>query len=673
VITVSSNLFEGLDEHQMAAAKAPLGRHILVTAPPGSGKTRVLTARYAYLVAGGVDPSTIVAVTFTNKAADEMKSRIAAALGLAQEQVKKLPIATFHSLCARWLRRYAKTLGYRPNYSIYDQKCTRLLLKQIIEEREASIELAGLISFLKDHLVTPDKVWDAVTSGLLSRSSYRGVDAVTLTDVYKAYQRALKAVNAMDFDDLLLNTLALLDRIPLVRNLGIRYLLVDECQDINTAQYELIRKFASSGVHTYLVGDLEQSIYSFRGSRPDLIEAFIAEFEPEQRRLVYNYRSRRVIVDVSSEVIKANYARSKVIYVPMRAVKDGGKVAWYNVPPDVFEEEGDCASFPVRLVKGLVESGISPPDIAILCRYNRPLEGLWRECLEAGVPARLARTGRGLDTPIQHLLAVAVNPLDHISLEELLLSLEGIGPATTEKLSKALRGIADLSALVRAIEQVSLSSKYPPRVARSLERLAAAFHALQAGLMVPPAGATMATVLDGPVSMLFEAVQACIDYVDDTEILLRMAEQYPATHEGLLEFLPALSLVTGDLSQKKENLVTLSTIHSAKGLEYRIVVIVDYDEPLRVFDYSSPEERRIFYVAITRAIDRAYIVTRYRRSVIEDETMPCYVRDMLKGTGVDPVHLTNLFMCDMTIAEEADYPGGAQEALPHGKCWGNAR
>lgn len=661
-----------LDDYQRQAVEATIDQHVLVSAPPGSGKTRVLTARYLYLVEQGFDPKDIIAVTFTNKAANELKQRLSSTLKMPQEGIKKLPVATFHSLCARWLRKHASKLGYSPRFSIYEDNHTR----RILEDIEIDMGLTGMLppcsailSALKSQLITPDSLPTMLAEGRVPRlydgSSISQSAWINIAQVYDRYQRKLRSLDAMDFDDLILNTVLLLDAGLFKPNAT--HLLVDECQDINAAQYGFIQRLADAGVRAYLVGDIQQSIYGFRGSRPDLIDTFAAEYRPQVFNLRYNYRSRQAIVDVSSQIIKPNCeGLAPVVYT----VKEGGEIKWYNIPPACFLSRPSQSAgshrwppspgnLPLLMVRGFLESGLEPKDMAVLCRYSRPLQDLWVEFVNGSVPARLVRSQRSLRTPVRSLLAVLVNPRDHINLYDLLLFFPGIGEKTAAAICSSLSSNGDFIAQLQGLKAYRSSASPNTKVGNSLGKLIEVMDSAYRLLQSTSPGSPLQPVLVEMADSIYGAIpgSSLMSYTEATELVLQAADNYTVDADDIVQFLSFLNLVSSETAadavcrekgreDQKKNLVTLSTIHAAKGLEYRVVLII---EALYANHYRlTPEERRVFYVAVTRAIDRAYIISYYPLSLLNSEN--CFVRMMLADTGITPVNLTNDFMCSMAAA-----------------------
>ncbi|MBM3147921.1 MAG: UvrD-helicase domain-containing protein, partial [Actinobacteria bacterium] len=361
----ASPLLAGLNEQQLEAVTYGDGP-LLILAGAGSGKTRVLTHRVAWLIRErGVRPDEILAITFTNKAAGEMKARIETLVG---HVARTMWISTFHSMCARLLRREAERLGYRPNYTIHDADDSRRLIKRCLEELDFDVKrfppesIARVISDAKNRLQDPADY----------RSEVEGFFAQTVADVYELYQKKLGQMNAMDFDDLLANAVFLLERFPqrlAHYQRSFRHILIDEYQDTNHAQYRLAHLLAGERGSIAVVGDDDQSIYSWRGADIRNILEFERDY-PEARiiRLEQNYRSTQAVLDVANAVVKHNRRRKgKNLWTGRGA---GSTVAIVEVP-DEHGEAQFVASEVQRLLSG--EAGpraFSPDDIAVLYRTN---------------------------------------------------------------------------------------------------------------------------------------------------------------------------------------------------------------------------------------------------------------------------------------------------------------
>lgn len=648
-------MFEELDDYQRRAVTASLDRHVLVTAPPGSGKTRVLTARYLYLAQQGIDTKSIVAVTFTNKAADEMKQRIASALGISQEAVRKLPIATFHSLALRWLRQNISYVdGYAKNFTIYDESQVQAVLRRYIAKHQIPADpatLASAIGRLQESGIFPEDCIGNISHELYSIARNHALHPQSLAEYYRDYVRMMRGANAMDFDMIILNAIRLLEKKP-ADQLGIRYVLVDECQDINYAQYMLLYRLASGNALLFLTGDVDQSLYSFRGSRPELIEQFIAEFDPEQHRLVYNYRSCRAIVDAASQVIEPNYRDSNMVYKPMQAVKDGGLLKWYNLDP--LEQTVSPDEFITKLVSGLVEfAGYSYSDVAVLCRYSKPLLPIRSRLIANKVPVYIAIPRYALKTVVKSFILFLANPRDHLSLTEILSALKHVGEKTVAKVRDYLIGTGELEDLPKKLQEASKLKGINKKARASIEAFADALRMVVNGLF--NAAGSMADVLEPAILKLESVLPPDEIKAEDLQVLVELASQYPASRDGLQEMTEFLSLVSPvDVPPEERNAVVLSTVHSAKGLEYKVVIVYEPPRFNHWWQNESPEERRIFYVAITRAIERAYVVTDYSSTALKSsyDRYICFVKIMFDGTDVVPITLDNEFIIDLMLSNE---------------------
>lgn len=659
--------FPGTDEHQMGAITAPIDTHVLVTAPPGSGKTRVLAGRYMYLAASGIDPERIAAVTFTNKAANEMKTRIGRAFGWDAKRIKGLPVATFHSLSARWLRKYAALAGVKSNFTIYDEDQSRVLMKRVVSDNGLPLNpdhALSLISLLKSLCVDVDELYQAAWSynsglGRFLSQIEKTIDGTVydLQQTYRLYQEALRAANALDFDDLLMYAIRFIEERGGLEVIGVDYLLVDECQDINTAQYYLIAAMASRGVMTYLVGDIDQSIYMFRGARPDLIEDYVAQFEPLQKRLVYNYRSREAIVSLSSDIIKPNYAGSNILFEPMQTNRPGGSVDWVNVSPFLSTDAADKVDtipFEARLVKALVDTGCRPGDIAVLSRYNSTLAAVWNALLSMGIPAYLpaSKGGARMDNPLRWALSLLSNSQDTVSLFKLLESIKGVGKVTASKVLAACAGCETPQALSAALASAAgdLNNGVRPR----LEMLAGLFAELSSYLDNLLEPRPLVDVIDRAAAVLYQLVKREEELFESRHPFIFAAEDMTASSADLAEYLSFISLVASEPPPGDDSVVKLSTVHAAKGLEYRVVIIPDYEMRFPVRDYSTAEERRVFYVALTRAIDAAFIVTHYDSGIYDSTCRTAFAISALRGLPVEPFEVKQPFIADLYLAKACD-------------------
>jgi DNA helicase-2/ATP-dependent DNA helicase PcrA len=624
------DFLDHLNPQQRQAVSAGPGP-ILVLAGPGSGKTRVLTQRIAYLIGSeGVRPYQILAVTFTNKAAREMESRVNALLGA--EAVRGMMLGTFHAICARLLRREAEHLPLQSNFVIYDQDDQIRLVKGVIRELNLNEKLYrppgvhASISNAKNELITPKEY---------PINSYR--DEV-VKRIYDLYQQRLIACNAVDFDDLLLYTARLLEDEPSVREKYARrfeHVLVDEFQDTNLAQYTLLKHLASANRNIFVVGDPDQSIYRWRGADWRNVQRFERDFPDVQVILLeQNYRSKQTILDAAMAVIdRAQHRRRKRLFTERGA---GEKPLYYEAPDDYTE-----ASFVVDTIAQLVASQqYQPGDCAVMYRTNAQSRLLEEAFLQARLPYRLVGAqrfyGRREVKDLIAFLRLVRNPADEASLGRIInVPPRSLGDKTVLTLYSTARQAGTspgglLLDLARG-QQSPFGDKFP---ARGLNALAEFGSMLAAWVALAPTST---------VTELFDRIARDArfqEYLDDgtdegherwenVQELRRLTQEYG--DRSLDEFLENVALVSDqDTLSEDRNVPTLLTLHAAKGLEFPVVFIVGLDDGLlphsRSFDEPEEmeEERRLFYVGITRAKDRLYLLRSLQRGGRgwSDETYP---------------------------------------------------
>ncbi len=624
------DFLDKLNPQQRQAVTAGAGP-VLVLAGPGSGKTRVLTQRVAYLIASeGVRPYQMLAVTFTNKAAREMGNRVRDMLG--ELAADGLWLGTFHSICARLLRRESENLPFDSSFVIYDDDDQQRVVKGAIRDlnldektyRPQSVH--GAISRAKNELIFPD---DYPTQ------TYR--DEV-VKRVYKRYQEILKQNNAVDFDDLLLWTAYLLSEFPAVREKYARrfhHVLVDEFQDTNFAQYVLLKHLASGYNNIFVVGDPDQSVYRWRGADYRNVQRFEQDFPEAQVILLeQNYRSRQTILDAAMAVIDRNpHRRRKNLFTERGA---GDKLFYYEALDDYSE-----ASFVVDTIAGLVSSRTCEPgDCAVMYRTNAQSRLLEEAFLQARLPYRLVGAqrfyGRREVKDIIAYLRLVHNPADEISLDRVInLPPRGIGDKTVLALHTAAHS-ADTSpsAVLMDLARGDASPFWPQFTGRAALPLAD-FGALLSNWRAEAPRFT--------VSELFDRIASDInykEYIDDgtdegaerwenVQELRRLTVEYQ--DRTLTDFLETVALISDqDTLSEGKNAPTLLTLHAAKGLEFGAVFIVGLDDGIlphsRSFDEpeAMEEERRLFYVGITRAKDRLYLLRALRRGGrgYAEETIP---------------------------------------------------
>ncbi len=607
-----------LNPQQKSAVTAGNGP-VLVVAGPGSGKTRVLTQRIAYLIAvEGVRPWQILAVTFTNKAAREMAERVKRLL--PDQAIEGIMLGTFHSICARMIRREADYLPIQSNFVIFDTDDQERIIKSVIREMKINEKLyrpasvLGAISRAKNELIGPDD---------FPAQTYR--DEI-VKRVYVEYQKRLIASNAVDFDDILLYTARLLEEQPSVRDKyaqRFRHVLVDEFQDTNLSQYALVKHLASFHRNIFCVGDPDQSIYAWRGADWRNVQRFDQDFPDAQTILLeQNYRSRQTILDAAMGVIdRAQNRRKKKLFSDRGA---GEKIFFYEAPDDYAE-----AAFVVDAIAQMVASRqFEPGECAVMYRTNAMSRLIEEAFLQARLPYRLVGAqrfyGRREVKDMIAFMRLIHNPADEASLDRVInIPPRGIGDKTLTTLHLIARQNNTqpghvLMDLARGAESPYWKS-FAGRAAISL----ADFGGLLANWRTAALSLNTAELFDRVIKDLnFK------EYIDDQSEegedrwenvleLKRLAEEYAL--RSMDEFLENIALVSDQDTIKEGNVPTLLTLHAAKGLEYSVVFIVGLDDGIlphsRSFDQpeSMEEERRLFYVGITRAKDKLYLIRAIQR------------------------------------------------------------
>jgi DNA helicase II / ATP-dependent DNA helicase PcrA len=596
-----------LNEAQREAVLATEGP-VLVVAGAGSGKTRVLTYRVAHLVAAcGVKPQEILAITFTNKAAEEMKRRLEDLLG---EIARTMWVMTFHAACGRILRREVPRLGYRSNFTIYDQADQIRLAKACLEELErdpkrfAPRGIHAQISMAKNQLVSPDEYRNRVASFYDQ----------TVADVYDLYQRRLFASNALDFDDLLMLTVAVLERFPEARERwqkAFRYILVDEYQDTNHAQYRLLQLLGGKHGNVCAVGDPDQSIYAFRGADIRNILEFERDFEGVQIiALEQNYRSTNRILRAANAVIAENRERK-----PKDLWSELGEGMAVRVVE--VEDEHAEARFVAAEIAALSDEGYAGAEIAVFYRTNaqsRVIEDtLVRQEIAYQVIGGPRFYERAEIKDVVAYLQAIDNPYDAVSLVRIAnRPRRGIGDASLARLQAFAdaQGISLWEAVGRA-DEAGIGAA-PLRAVTSFRAL---MESLMAGALELPVPELLERVLErsGYVQALeAERTIEAAGRIENVLELVGVAREYQATaaEPSLSEFLQQISLYSDqDALEDEPSKVTLMTLHNAKGLEFGAVFMVGMEEG--VFPHSRSleeqmleEERRLCYVGLTRAKEK---------------------------------------------------------------------
>ncbi len=632
-IFVIMNYLNELNEHQTLAVKHIEGP-MMVIAGAGSGKTRVLTYRIAHLIHKGVDPFNILALTFTNKAAKEMKNRINAIVG--GNEALNITMGTFHSVFARILHFNADKLGYPTNFTIYDTQDSRSLIKTIVKEFGLDPKvykanaIHGRISSAKNNLISP-AAYEANTSIISEDRLSRKPE---LFRIYRAYQNRCFQAGAMDFDDLLFQTNVLLRDFPEVLHYyqqKFRYILVDEYQDTNYSQYIIVKNLAAMYENICVVGDDAQSIYSFRGANVENILNFRNDY-PDYKlfKLEQNYRSTSTIVDAANSIIKHN--KDQIEKKVWTTNEDGSKINIIRCLTD--NEEGRVITNRIFEIKQ--REGRNFKDFAILYRTNAQSRSFEEALRKRGMPYRIYG---GLSfyqrKEIKDLIAyfrLASNPKDEEALKRVInYPKRGIGQTTMEKLALAANQYK-----VSIWEVISDLVKYPVSVSARTRNLINNFVIKIKGFIALVDTASAFDLADtiaqstGILKDLYDdkSPEGVARYENIQELLAGIKEfsvqQEKKEEVGTLsDFLIDVALLTdADQEDEEEDTITLMTIHSAKGLEFPHVFVVGLEENLfpSQFSLSSrsdlEEERRLFYVALTRAektCTLSYVVSRFRR------------------------------------------------------------
>ncbi len=604
---------------------------VLVLAGPGSGKTRVLIQRIAHLIAQrGVHPWQILAVTFTNKAAREMEGRVRAMIG--EQATEGIWLGTFHAVCARILRREAENLPFDSGFVIYDEDDQGRLVKEAIRDlnldeksyRPSSVHAA--ISRAKNELLLPEDY---------PVQTYR--DEV-VKRVYARYQELLKQNNAVDFDDLLLWAVYLFTEFPAAREKYARrfcHVLVDEFQDTNFAQYMLLKHLSSAHGNVFCVGDEDQSIYRWRGADYRNIRRLEQDFPDVQIVLLeQNYRSRQTILDAAMAVIDRNPRRQRKHLFTERG--KGEKIFYY----EAFDDYGEAAFVVDTIASLIVGHRVEPGECAVMYRTNAQSRLLEEAFLRARIPYRLVGAqrfyGRREVKDMISYLRLVHNPADALALDRVVnVPPRGLGEKTLLSLHLAARAAGLSPGAVLMDLARGDASPFWAQISGRSALLLADFGALLSNWRAIAARATVTELFDrilqdvGYREYIHDGTEEGAERWENVQELRRLTLEFE--NRSLAEFLESVTLVSDqDTLVTGKNAPTLLTLHAAKGLEFDVVFIIGLDDGLlphsRSFDdvEAMEEERRLFYVGITRAKDRLYLTRALRRGSrgYAEETIP---------------------------------------------------
>ena len=592
---------------------------LLVIAGAGSGKTRVLTHRVAHLIrAHGVRPNEILAITFTNKAAGEMRERLEKMLG---RQARAAWILTFHAACGRMLRRDAERLGYRSTFTIYDQADQVRVVRACLEDlgvdpkRFTPRGIHNQISNAKNQLIGPDEYMSRVASFYDK----------TVAEVYERYQQRLIASNAVDFDDMLMLTVEALERFPEVRvhwQHTFRYILVDEYQDTNHAQYRLLQLLAGERANVFCVGDPDQSVYSFRGADINNILDFERDFPGSHAiALEQNYRSTNSILGAANAVIENNRDRK-----PKHLFSELGQ----GDPVQVVEVEDEHteARYVASEIARLVEEGWSAAELAVFYRTNAQSRVLEDVLVRQQIPYQVIGGPRfyeraEIKDAIAYL-AVLDNPSDAVSLLRIAnRPRRGLGDTSLQRLvtHADVLGVTLFEAMADP-EGAGLGTA----AVKAVRGFHTMMQSLQSAAQELQIDELLEAVLGRSGTIEFLEAERTIEArgrIENLEELVGVAQEYRAEHEEptLSTFLQEISLVSDqDGLAGEQSLVTLMTIHNAKGLEYRGVFLIGMEDGIfphsrSIEDNEIEEERRLAYVGMTRAMEKLTLTHAMARSL----------------------------------------------------------
>ncbi len=628
---MNNAIFEQLNKEQILPCKDTQGA-VLVIAGAGSGKTRVLTSRIAYLVNElNIRPSEILAITFTNKAADEMKFR----LNKMIDGVEDMWVSTIHSMCVKILRSSIQRLGFKQSFTIYTEDEKEKVLKRIISEMELDtdkyLKLAkNIISSAKNDDLSPTEYKDEHI-----KQSNIGI----YTEIYAKYQQVLKQNNALDFDDLLIYTLHLFledDEVKEYYARKFKYIHVDEFQDTNKVQYKIIKMLSSYWGNIFVVGDDDQSIYGWRGAKISNILNFDKDFiGAKVYKLEQNYRSTKQILNLANTVIKDNnLRRNKTLWTNN---EDGFKPIFY-----VGEEEINEAEFVAKKIKSAINSGKKASDFAVLMRINALSRSFEQEFLKYNIPYKVFGGFKFFDRKeIKDILAylrIMVNPFDNEAVLRIInVPRRGIGEKTINILyESAVNEGLSLFDKIFSFEELTLTSSAKNRIGEFKDLLYNLV--MKSGEM---------SIVDF-VKTVIKETGILAQFEEDTEEnyekrlnineLVNSVEEYAKLNKDakLLDYLSSVTLSSDTDDLSSGNFVTIATIHAVKGLEFDGVFLVGLDETIlpiqRACDSVEEleEERRLMYVAITRAKRNLY-ATRARSRYLYGQRSLTIESRFLKG------------------------------------------
>lgn len=615
-------LLSSLNKEQQEAVRTTEGP-LLVMAGAGSGKTRVLTHRIAYLIdEKDVAPHNILAITFTNKAAREMKDRVEQLVGPASEAMW---VSTFHSMCVRILRRDIERIGYERNFTIIDSSDQLTVMKQILKNLNIDPKqydpraMIGQISNAKNELITFE---------MYAKNANTYYEK-QVAQIYEAYQKLLRKNQALDFDDLIMQTIILFERVPEVLTYYQRrfqYIHVDEYQDTNHAQYKLVKQMASRFQNLCVVGDSDQSIYRWRGADIKNILSFEKDY-PNARTILLeqNYRSTKTILAAANKVIDHNKGRKpKNLWTDN---DEGEKITYFQGST----EREEAMYIAEKIQTMFYDKDFSPADIAILYRTNAQSRAIEDTLVKANISYQMIGGLRFYDRKeIKDIIAylrLITNPDDDISFERVVNTPKrGIGATSVERL-RAYAMEHDIS-FFQAVQEID-NTKVPKRAAQALYKFVAQIDNLaqqQEFLTATDMVEQVLKVTEYEAALQAEGTIEAQSRIENLEEFKSVTQEFEKTNEDktLVNFLTDLALISDIDSMDEEaeaEKITLMTLHSAKGLEFPVVFLIGMEENLFPHsrslddDDEMEEERRLCYVGITRAEEKLYITNAMMRTL----------------------------------------------------------
>jgi len=620
-----------LNEQQFAVVSSQPGP-ALVIAGAGSGKTRTLTHRVAYLLDKGVDASKILLLTFTNKAAREMLERVQE---LVSGDIREMWSGTFHSIGNRILRRHADDLGFTRSFSILDRDDQKAMMKQVIKDSGVDAKKPDGKRFPKvDVLISiislAENTCETIDAVIYSQFSQVDSWAEEIKTVERVYRKKKQETNSMDFDDLLVQTLRLLQDNQDLQKLyqkKFRHVLVDEYQDTNRVQCDLIDLLVGKdNPYLMVVGDDAQSIYSWRGADMDNILSFHKKYPgAEVFKIETNYRSVPEVLALSNAAIRPNEVQYDK---ELRAVRKGGGMTPALVP---LEEPSLQAEFVANRIGELIDEGIEPNEIAVLYRaHYQSMEiqmELTRRKIEFEITSGLRFFEQAHVKDVAAMIRFVVNGRDEVSFKRMVLMLQGVGPKSADNLWKAWRSspIGSCVEVPDSFSETFLKFHVPPKAREGWAQLCYVLDELVPDGELARPSEMIYSILEGVYD---DYMRAEFENYDNRKQDIQQLMEYAEGYTDVLEFLAQLSLMSsvdgdprkdrkkkGRKEESNENAVMLSSIHQAKGLEWKAVFVVWLADGMfpngRVLESGDPrsfeEERRLFYVAVTRAKDQLYL------------------------------------------------------------------